>query len=145
MLVRLCCVDGTNVVRGCFGYAGPAFEEQELSDNRYLSEALARLCEGLAGRVEVELFFDGPCRAPLASSARAANFRIRFAEGLKADDVILDRVRAGRYLGQGRVCVVTADSELGRRVLEEGGRWARFFPGDPVERVLSLIESRFLR
>lgn len=139
---RLYCIDGTNVVRVCHGYGGPAFRAQEDADAQRLVEALARLCEGLAGRVEVELYFDGRFR-PTARTA--AGLRVRFAHEESADDLILDRVRASAHLGEGRATVVTADGELGRRAVEEGGRWQRVSPGAGLEPVLGAIERRFSR
>lgn len=137
--VRSFCVDGTNVVRG-YGYAGPAFRDQEDADAQRLIAALAQLCEALGERIEVEVIFDGafrPWRSP------AANLRVRFAQEVQADDLILDRVRSRGFQGGGRVTVVTGDSDLGRKASEEGARWQRVYPGAALESVLRSIESRF--
>lgn len=139
---KIYCVDGTNVVRVCHGYGGPAFREQEEADARRLVESLALLCEHWAGRVEIELFFDGSFRA-LARPTEG--FRLRFTHETQADDLILDRVRSSAHSGAGRVTVVTADGELGRMAVEEGGRWQRVTPGAGLEPVVRGIEGRFKR
>ncbi len=139
---RIYCVDGTNVVRVCHGYGGPAFREQEEADARRLVEALAQLCESCEGRVEVELFFDGDFRV---MARQASGLRIRFTREESADELILDKVRASGHLGGGRVTVVTADGELGRRAQEEGGRWQRVTHGAGLETVVRGIEARFKR
>ena len=136
----LYCVDGTNVVRGSFGYGGPDFRAQEDADTERLVASLGVLCESLEGRVEVEVFFDGEPRA-LRSSA--GNLRVSFTRELPADDLILDRVRARSYGGGGSVTVVTGDGELGRKAAEEGARWQRVGPGQGLESVLRAIENGF--
>src|SRR5208282_172313 len=90
--VHLFCIDGTNLVRGSFGYGGASFQAQEDADSRHLVEALNQLCHAAGGGVEVEVFFDGGGRAGL--SAAASHVHVSFAQELEADDVILDRVRA---------------------------------------------------
>jgi hypothetical protein len=134
------CVDGTNVVRVCHGYGGPAFRAQEEADALRLVETLALLCESLDGRVEIEVFFDGGFK-PWARQARG--LRVRFTHETQADELILDRVRASAALGQGKVTVVTADGELGRLVQEEGGRWQRVTPGAGLGPVTGAIQGRF--
>ncbi len=134
------CVDGTNVVRGCYGYAGASFRRQEDADSERLVNAFALLCETLDGRIEVEVFFDGAHRA-LPSSA--ANLRVCFTHELPADDLILDRVRSRRYSHAGRVTVVTGDGDLGRKISQEGARWLRVGPGTRLEDLLRSIERRF--
>jgi len=141
--VRLYCVDGTNVVRVLWGYGGAEFREQEESDCVTLVESFAVLCRSLAGRAEVEIFFDGEGRRWSRVPPEAANLRVRFAWEESADSLILDRVRAGSFGHEGRVTVVTADGELGRRAREEGGRWMTVRAGDGLERLLSSIERRF--
>ena len=143
MSSRAYCVDGTNVVRGLFGYGGEPFRAQEDEDGRRLVLALAQLCEGLPTRLEIELFFDGPER-PLPGDRRPPNLRIRFARELEADDLILDRVRAKAY-GHGSVTVVTADGELGKRAAEEGAGWLKVRPRSSLESVVKAIESKFRR
>lgn len=139
-MVHSYCVDGTNVVRGCYGYGGPAFQRQEDADSEHLVAALEQLCESLEGSIEVEVFFDGPHRA-LGPSAR--NLRVRFTHEMPADDLILDRVRSRRYSGGGSVTVVTGDGDLGRKASDEGARWLRVGPGKGVESVVRAIEKRF--
>ena len=134
------CIDGTNVVRGCYGYGGDAFRRQEDADTERLIKAFALLCETLDGRIEVVVFFDGAFR-PLPSPA--SNLRVSFTHELPDDDIILDRVRSRRYSGAGRVTVVTGDGELGRKAGEEGARWLRVGPGTRLEDLLRSIERRF--
>lgn len=126
-----------------WGYAGAEFREQEESDCVTLVESFAVLCRGLAGQAEVEIFFDGEGRRWKRVPPQAANLRVRFAWGESADDLILDRVRAGSFGHEGKVTVVTADGELGRLAREEGGRWMTVRAGDGLERLLRSIESRF--
>ena len=142
MSARFFCVDGTNLVRTAYGYGGPAHETQERADGERVVEIFARLCEDLEGRAEVELFFDGAFRA--MPGPRPANFRLSFAREATADELILDRVRAGAWRG-GAVTVATADGELGRSVESEGGRWMKIEHGSTPESVARRIEGRFAR
>ena len=136
-------MDGTNVVRVLWGYGGAEFREQEESDCVTLVESFAVLCRALSGLMEVEIFFDGEGRRWKRTPKAAPNLRVRFAWEEPADSLILDRVRAGSFGREGRVTVVTADGELGRRAREEGGRWLAVRPADGLERILSGIERRF--
>ena len=138
------CVDGTNLVRTSCGYGGPQFRRQEEADAQRLVEGLSRVCEALGGRVEIEVFFDGGDQA-LRAHAGAANLRVRFAREIEADELILDRVRSRSWSGGGRVTVVTADGELGRRAEEEGGRWLKVRHGSDMIAVFKAIEGRFSR
>jgi hypothetical protein len=138
-MVHSYCVDGTNLVRGAFGYGGPDFRRQEDADAERLVAALGILCDSLEGRLEVEVFFDGAFRE-LRSGSRY--LRVRFARDVQADDLILDRVRGSQYAGSGRVTVVTGDGELGRMASDEGARWHRVSAGTSLESVLSAIEKR---
>lgn len=137
------CIDGTNLVRGLFGYGGPHFREQENADCERLVAGLGQLCESLGSRVEIEVFFDGERR--FGGSGAPDNLRVRFSREAPADELILDRVRANRYGGSGSVTVVTADGELGRRASDEGGRWLRVRPGTPFEAVVNSIEKRLIK
>jgi predicted RNA-binding protein with PIN domain len=137
--VHLFCIDGTNLVRGAFGYGGSAFQAQEEADSQRLIRALDQLCEQAGARVEVEVLFDGGGRAGLSGSSRV---RVSFARELEADAVILDRVRAKRYTGAGKVTVVTGDAQLGEQVRDEGGRWLNVRPGTGLEEVIKSIEGR---
>lgn len=141
--VQLFCIDGTNLVRGSFGYEGPQFRAQEEADAQRMVMAFGQVCAGIGGRIEIEVYFDGQPRAGLAS--REAGLSVRFTRELKADDVILDRVSARRYSGEGKVTVVTSDAELGARAKEEGGRWLRVARGAKLETVVAAIEGRFSR
>ena len=134
------CVDGTNMVRGCYGFGGPAFAAQEDADSLRLVAAFGQLCEELEDRIEVEVFFDGAFRS---IPSQASNLRVSFTRELPADDIILDRVRSRKFSGAGRVTVVTGDGELGRKVSDEGARWLRVGPGTKLESVLHSIEKRF--
>ena len=134
------CIDGTNVVRGCYGFGGPAFSAQEDADSQRLVSAFGQLCESLDGRIEVEVFFDGAFRS---MPSPAGNMRVSFTRELPADDLILDRVRSRKFSGAGRVTVVTGDGELGRTASDEGARWLRVNPGTKLESVLHSIEKRF--
>lgn len=140
--VRLYCVDGTNVVRVLWGYGGAEFREQEESDCVTLVDSFAVLGRRLAGQAEFEVFFDGQGRT-WKRAPRGEGLRVSFAWDETADSLILDRVRAGSFGHEGRVTVVTADGELGRRAQEEGGRWLMVRPGERLERVLGSIERRF--
>ena len=140
--MRLYCVDGTNVVRVLWGYGGDEFREQEESDCVTLVESFAVLSRRLAGRAEFEVFFDGQGRA-WKRAPRAEGLRVCFAWDETADSLILDRVRSGSFGHEGRVTVVTADGDLGRRAQEEGGRWLTVRHGERLERVLGSIERRF--
>jgi hypothetical protein len=136
--IHLFCIDGTNLVRGSFGYGGPSFQAQEEADSRRLLEIMGQVCAAQEGRIEVEVFFDGASRPALSASG----LRVSFARDLEADDVILDRVRSKRYAGAGKVTVVTGDAELGAAVCDEGGRWLRVRPGTGLEEVMKSIEGR---
>lgn len=140
--IHVYCVDGTNLVRTSYGYAGPAFRAQEEADSQRLVAAFERLCERLGARVEVDVYFDGAYRGWRSA---AENLRVLFTREAQADELILDRVRARAYLGGGSVTVVTGDGELGRRASEEGGRWLRTKPGQALESVLAAIERRWSR
>src|SRR5258708_2218293 len=102
--VHFFCVDGTNVVRMTCGYAGKDFREQENADGERLVEVLAGICETLAGRVSIELFFDGPS-AP--SGALAPNLRVKATHERSADEFIRDSVRSRLFSSGGSVSVVT--------------------------------------
>ena len=143
MGTRFFCVDGTNLVRTAYGYGGPEHLVQEQADSERMVAIFARLCEELSGTVEVELFFDGAFRA--MPGPRPANFRVSFAAGIAADELILDRVRARAWSGGGTVTVVTADAELGRLAADEGGKWMRVEHGTPPEGVARRIGGRFSR
>lgn len=136
------CVDGTNLVRGGYGYGGAAFREQEEADAQRLVLMLSALCERLGARVEIDVYFDGKFRA---APRGASNLRVRFTHETQADDLILDRVRARAYSGGGGVTVVTGDGELGRQVSDEGGKWLRVSPGQSFESIFSAIERRWTR
>ncbi len=139
--VHLYCIDGNNLVRGAYGYGGPDFRDQEDADAERLIAALERTCQLLGSRVEIEVFFDGPFRQNL--SARSTNLSVFFTRDLKADDVIVDRVRARNYAGTNKVTVVTADADLGERVKADGGRWQKIPHGAPLESIIRTIEGRF--
>ena len=141
--VHLYCIDGNNLVRGAYGYGGPEFRAQEDADAQRLLKALERTCLLLGSRIDIEVFFDGPFRAHL--QARAQNLSVRFTREMKADDVIIDRVRARAYAGTNKVTVVTADADLGARVRADGGRWQKVPHGVALESVISGIEGRFAR
>lgn len=134
-------MDGTNIVRGCYGYGGPQFRKQEESDCRQLLEGLVQACLRFGAGLEIQVYFDGPRRA-LGSSALPAGLRVRFADADAADELILDRVRAGSYAGARRVTVVTGDGELGRKAVDEGGRWLRVSRGTNLEGVVGSIARR---
>ncbi len=140
--IHVYCVDGSNLVRGGYGYGGPAFRAQEDADAERVVAAFSQLCERLGPRVEVDLYFDGAYRGWRAS---AANLRVLFSREEQADDLILDRVRARAYLGGGSVTVVTGDGELGRRAAQEGGKWLRVGAGQALESVVGAIERRWNR
>ncbi|OGR89834.1 MAG: hypothetical protein A3J74_05025 [Elusimicrobia bacterium RIFCSPHIGHO2_02_FULL_57_9] len=135
------CIDGTNLVRGLFGYGGPNFREQENADRERLIAGLSQLCENLGDRLEIEVYFDGDGR--FSADGEAANLRVRFAREIEADELILDRVRCRRHEGSGSVTVVTSDGELGRMAAEEGGRWLKVAPATAFESVVASIERRF--
>lgn len=124
------CLDGTNLARGS------DYEES------WLVEALGEVCRRLEGRVEVELFFDGPTRP---AGGTPSNLSVRFSHEVPADELILDRVRSSKWSSRGVVTVVTGDSELGRMSEEEGGRWQKVKHGARLEGVLGAIERRFIR
>lgn len=140
--VHVYCIDGTNVVRGAYGYAGSsAFQEQEEADTERFVEMLCGLSERLGSRVEIELYFDGPVHEmPSAPS----NFSVRFTHQTPADDMILGRVRSRSYSGGG-ITVVTGDVDLGRQVDEEGGKWLRVRPGAAFETILAAIDRKWSR
>lgn len=135
------CVDGTNLVRGAYGYGGPDFREQEDADGLRLVAALAEVCLRIGDRIEIDVFFDGASR-PWSLPGSPSNMRVCFGSAVPADDLIMDRVRLRRY-GGGKVTVVTADGELGQKVSEEGGRWLKLSRGFRMEGVVSSIERRF--
>lgn len=139
---RLFCVDGTNLVRTAYDYGGPDHAAQEDADTDRITVIFGRLCEEVGGRIEVELFFDGTFRA--FGGPRPENFRVSFTRELKADDLILDRVRSRKWNG-GKTTVVTADVELGEAAEAEGGKWMRVEHGSPVENVIGRMRGRFLK
>jgi hypothetical protein len=139
----LFCVDGTNLVRTAYGYGGPQHRSQEDADTERVVAIFAQLCEELSAEVEVELFFDGAFRT--MPGPRPANFRLSFARDVPADELILDRVRAGAWRGGGMVTVVTADGDLGRAAADEGGKWMKVPHGTPPEGVARRIGGRFSR
>ena len=141
--MRLYCVDGTNLVRVLWGYGGPPFREQEESDCATLVESFAVLCRGLAGRAEVEIFFDGEGRQWRSRPKSAANLRVSFSREEPADTLILDRIRSRTFAHEGAATVVTADAELGRRAREEGGRWLQVRAGGSLEGILQTLERPF--
>lgn len=134
---RAYCIDGSNLVRAAGWTPG---EEQ---DARWLVQACAALCRRLEGKVEVELFFDGRDRA--VPGPTPSNLRVRFAREETADDLILDRVRSAKWTAGAVVTVVTGDADLGRRAVEEGGKWQQVTHGTALESVVRGIERRFIR
>jgi len=141
MGARVFCVDGTNLVRTAYGYGGPAHAAQEDADSERLVGLLAGVCQDADGAIELELFFDGAFRP---FEAAADGLIVRFARERPADELILDRVRAAAWRG-GAVTVVTADGELGRQVVGEGGRWLKVEHGAAPESVARRIGGRFRR
>ena len=139
---RLFCVDGTNLVRTAYEYGGPNREAQEDADTDRITAIFGRVCEEAGAEVEIELFFDGPFRT--LGGARPDNFRVSFTRELKADDLILDRVRSRKWNG-GKTTVVTADVELGEMAEAEGGKWMRVGHGSAPEGVARRIGGRFLK
>jgi hypothetical protein len=85
---------------------------------REFIDRLAANTRGLAGRIAIELFFDGP-RRDLGNVPPV--LALRFSGERPADDLILGTVRALRAQDRG-VIVATEDSTLRREVEEEGGR-----------------------
>ena len=143
MGVKRYCVDGTNLVRTAYGYAGTAHQEQENADTERIVEIFARLCEDAGSVLEVELFFDGAYRAVPAS--RSDNFHVSFSGDVSADELILDRVRALSWNQGGQITVVTADGDLGRSAEDEGGKWMRVSHGTSPESVARKMGGRFFR
>ena len=143
MSVRLFCVDGTNLVRTAYGYGGPAHAAQEDADTDRVAVIFGRLCEEAGAAIEVELFFDGAFRA--LGGPRPSNYRVSFTRERSADEVILDRVRSRSWSGGTMTTVVTADTELGRLAVAEGGKWLRVEHGSPPEGVARRIGGRFQR
>jgi hypothetical protein len=139
---RLFCVDGTNLVRTAYEYGGPAREAQEDADTDRVAVIFSRVCEEAGADVEIELFFDGPFRT--LGGARPDNFRVSFTREMKADDLILDRVRSRKWNG-GKTTVVTADVELGEMAEADGGKWMRVGHGSAPEGVARRIGGRFLK
>ena len=139
---RLFCVDGTNLVRTAYEYGGPDREAQEDADTDRVAAIFGRVCEEAGAEVEIELFFDGPFRT--LGGPRPDNFRVSFTHELKADDMILDRVRSRKWNG-GKTTVVTADVELGELAETEGGKWMRVGHGSAPEGVARKIGGRFLK
>lgn len=80
------------------------------------------LASDSAGRVEIEIFFDGPRREFRVQPG--APVRVRFAIDGDADAAILGSARRLRSAGRG-VVVVTEDSRLAGEVQDEGGRAMR--------------------
>lgn len=139
---RLFCVDGTNLVRTAYGYGGPAHSVQEDADTDRIVVIFAQLCEDAGDTLEIELFFDGAFRT--FGGPRPGNFRVSFTREMKADDLILDRVRSRKWNG-GKTTVVTADVELGEASESEGGKWMKVIHGVAPESVAGRIGGRFLK
>lgn len=119
--MRTYLVDGTNAVRrGAYDPRFPAVEEARTEGFLLKVEALAA---DSAGRLEIEVFFDGPRRAmPVQPGVPV---RVRFPVDGDADAAILGSAR--RLLNAGRgVVVVTEDGGLADDVRAEGGRTMRF-------------------
>lgn len=120
------CVDGSNLVRGYLSSgAGSTADDLEETESQALTQELSELAESRSGRVSIEVFFDGGRRPWAGASA----VRLFFAEGVAADELIVERVRALRFEREAKVTVVTGDWGLGARVEEEGGHWLKVRPG----------------
>ncbi|MDE2291046.1 MAG: hypothetical protein KGL53_03090 [Elusimicrobia bacterium] len=119
--MRTYLVDGSNAVRrGGYDPRFPAVEEARVEAFLLKVEALSAAS---AGRIEVEVFLDGP-RRPLPARP-GAPVRVRFPVDGDADAAILGSAR--RLLNSGRgVVVVTADGGLAADIEAEGGRTMRF-------------------
>ena len=119
--MRTYLVDGTNAVRRAdWDPRFPAMEEARTEGFLHKVEGLAAES---AGRVEIEIFFDGPRRDFRIKPG--APVRLRFPIDGDADAAILGSAR--RLLNSGRgVVVVTEDSGLAGEVKAEGGRAIRF-------------------
>lgn len=114
--MRTYLVDGTNAVRR--GAYDPRFPEVEESRTRDFVDRLDSLARPHAGRVQIEVFFDGPRRS---LSAATGSIYLRFTGHETADDMILGTARS--ILSEGRgVIVATEDSQLRQAVAEEGGK-----------------------
>lgn len=119
--MRTYLVDGTNAVRrGGFDPRFPAVEEAR---TEAFLHKVSDLAAGALGRLEVEVFLDGPRRTLPANPS--APVRVRFTLDGDADAAILGSAR--RLLNAGRgVVVVTEDGGLAAEVEAEGGRTMRF-------------------
>lgn len=114
--MRTYLVDGSNAVRR--GGYDPRFPEMEDARTDEWVGRIDRLAGAVAGRVRVEIFFDGP-RRPLG--IRTAAVSVRFPMSGSADDMILGSVRVLAREGRGAV-VVTEDGGLVDDVRREGAR-----------------------
>lgn len=135
------CVDGTNLLRGHEGYGGPGSRDREEEDCAWLIAALDQLIAGSGGSWEAELYLDGPHRRLPGASTAAGHLRLRFSQGSRADELIIERVRSSRWEAQ-KVVVVTGDTDLGRQAQEEGARWLKVPLGASLEDLVEWIASR---
>lgn len=118
--MRTYLVDGTNAVRR--GSYDPRFPEMEEARTEAFLHRVIEAGRGAAGRVEIEVFFDGPRRR--VDPAARLPVRVRWTLDGDADAAILGSAR--RLLNAGRgVVVVTEDGALAADVRAEGGRTMR--------------------
>ncbi|MFA6030201.1 MAG: hypothetical protein WC969_10130 [Elusimicrobiota bacterium] len=118
--MRVYLVDGSNAVRR--GGYDPRFPEMEDARTEEWVSRIDRLAGASAGRIRVEVFFDGP-RRPLG--VRVDAVQVRFPMSGSADDMILGSVRVLAREGRGAV-VVTEDGGLADDVRREGARTLGF-------------------
>lgn len=116
--MRTYLVDGTNAVRR--GGWDPRFPAVEEARTEQFLAKVQELAGRAAGRIEVEVFFDGPRRA-----LPAAAVRVRWTLDGDADAAILGAARGLLNAGRGAV-VVTEDGGLAAEIKAEGGRAMRF-------------------
>lgn len=114
--MRTYLVDGTNAVRRG-GYDKRFPEVEERRTEAWLGR-LSALAAPLAGRISVEVFFDGP-RRPTAPVRDPVS--VRFPIDGDADAAILGSARGLLASGRGAV-VVTGDGSLAEEARAEGAR-----------------------
>jgi len=114
--MRVYIVDGSNMVRRP-GY-DPRFPEVEVRRTETMLDRLCRAAAPWAGRIRVEIFFDGPRREMVPVEPPVS---VRFSIDGDADAAILGAARATLARGRG-VVVATADRQLAAELLQEGAR-----------------------
>lgn len=128
-------IDGSNVVRGFFGFSQGDYRWDDLNSACFLSR-LSDWAKGFADGSPLEVIFDGTRRRIRYRGKRLLS--LLFARGRPGDDLVVLRARFLRHMGH-TVTVVTSDKQLAERARKEEANvlhlrilWKRLLKGTTI-------------